>query len=125
MPSRSSRSPAAPADAPATVKAYLYHPSGENVRAVTARYRGYSRNCRAETSPRNGKGDAYAYCHRCQPGAAACTWTRERVREAMRRWAELYGAPPSSYDWSRTHAGATADRRCADSNTATGPPRRP
>jgi hypothetical protein len=26
------------------------------------------------------------------------------VREALRRWAELYGAPPSSYDWSRTHA---------------------
>jgi hypothetical protein len=22
----------------------------------------------------------------------------------MRRWRSLYGAPPSSYDWSRTHA---------------------
>jgi hypothetical protein len=32
----------------------------------------------------------------------------------MRRWAELYGAAPSSYDWSATHArrrGAQAMRR--------------
>jgi hypothetical protein len=32
----------------------------------------------------------------------------------MRRWADLYGAPPSSYDWSRTHArrrGTEALRR--------------
>jgi hypothetical protein len=100
--------------APATVKAYLYDPTGEKARAVKARYRGYCRTCGADTSPRNGKGDAYLYCRRCRPGAAAPKWTRERVREAMRRWRKLYGAPPSSYDWSRTHArrrGAQALRR--------------
>ena len=100
--------------APATVKAYLYDPTGEKARAVKARYRGYCRTCGADTSPRNGKGDAYLYCRRCHPGAAARKWTRERVREAMRRWAELYGRAPSSYDWSRTHArrrGAQAMRR--------------
>jgi hypothetical protein len=90
--------------APATVKAYLYDPTDEKARAVKARYRGYCRNCGADTSPRNGKGDAYPYCQRCRPGAAASKWTHERVREAMRRWAELYGRAPSSYDWSRTHA---------------------
>jgi hypothetical protein len=100
--------------APATVKAYLYDPTGEKARAVKARYRGYCRICGADTSPRNGKGDAYRYCQRCHPGAAAPKWTREHVREAMRRWAELYGRAPSSYDWSRTHArrrGAQALRR--------------
>ena len=90
--------------APATVKAYLYDPTGEKARAVKARYRGYCRRCGADTSPRNGKGDAYLYCRRCRPGAAAPKWTRERVREAMRQWARLYGRAPSSYDWSRTHA---------------------
>jgi hypothetical protein len=96
--------------APATVKAYLYDPTGEKARAAKARYRGYCRNRGADTSPRNGKGDAYRYCRRCRPGAAERTWTRE----AMRRWAELYGRAPSSYDWSRTHArrrGTQAIRR--------------
>jgi hypothetical protein len=41
---------------------------------------------------------------RCHPGAIAPQWTRERVREAMRAWRARYGAAPSSYDWSRTHA---------------------
>src|SRR3954468_15903747 len=90
--------------APATVKAYLDDPTGEKARAVKARYRGYCRTCGADTSPRNGKGDAYLYCRRCRRGAAERKWTRERVREAMRAWAELYRRAPSSYDWSRTHA---------------------
>jgi hypothetical protein len=100
--------------APARVKAYVYDPTGEKARAVKARYRGYCRTCGADTSPRNGKGDAYLYCRRCHPGAASRTWTRERVCEAMLRWAERYGRAPSSYDWSRTHArrrGAQALRR--------------
>jgi hypothetical protein len=95
--------------APATVKAYLYDPTGEKARAVKARYGGYCRNCGADTSPRNGKGDAYLYCRRCRPGATEPKWPRERVREAIRRWAELYGRAPSSYDWSRTHARRRGD----------------
>ena len=90
--------------AEATVKTYLYDPTGEKARAVKARYRGVCRGCGAYTAPRNGKGDAYAYCKRCRPGATAPQWTRERVREAMRVWRARYGAAPSSYDWSRTHA---------------------
>jgi hypothetical protein len=79
--------------APATVKAYLYDPTGEKARAVKARYHGYCRSCGADTSPRNGKGDAYQYCRNCRPGAAAPTWTRSR--EAMRAWADLYGRASS------------------------------
>ncbi len=90
--------------AEATVKAYLYDPTGEKARAVKARYRGVCRGCGAPTAPRNGKGDAYAYCKRCHSGAIAPEWTRERVREAMRAWRARYGAAPSSYDWLRTHA---------------------
>ena len=41
---------------------------------------------------------------RCHPCVIAPQWTRERVREAMRAWQARYGAAPSSYDWSRTHA---------------------
>jgi hypothetical protein len=87
-----------------TVKAYLHDPIGEKARQVKARYRGACRGCGAPTSPRGGKGDAYEYCKRCRPGAIARQWTRERVREAMRAWRARYGAAPSSYDWSRTHA---------------------
>jgi AraC-like DNA-binding protein len=90
--------------APATVKGYFYDPGGDKARAVKARYQGVCRGCGAPTQARNGKGDAYAYCKACHPGAAARELTTEAVSEAMRRWRSLYGATPSSYDWSRTHA---------------------
>ena len=54
---------------PATIKAYFYDPTGEKARAVKARYLGVCRGCGAHTQPRNGKGDAYAYCKACHPGA--------------------------------------------------------
>ena len=95
---------------PATVKAYVSDPTGEKARAVKARYVGVCRGCGAYTLPRNGKGDAYAYCKRCHPGAIARRWTSEEVLEAMWEWRRRYGRLPSSYDWSRTHAGAAAKR---------------
>jgi hypothetical protein len=90
--------------APATVKAYLYDPTGEKARAVKARYRGVCRGCGAYTQPRNGKGDVYTYCKACHPGAIERRWTRARVVAAMREWRARHGRLPSSYDWSRTHA---------------------
>jgi len=89
---------------PATIKAYFYDPTGEKARAVKARYQGVCRGCGAYTQPRNGKGDAYAYCKACHPGAIERRWTRWRVLEAMREWRARYGQLPTSYDWSRTHA---------------------
>jgi hypothetical protein len=74
------------------------------------------RGCGAYTQPRNGKGDAYAYCKACHPGAIQRRWTWERVLEAMGEWLDRYGRLPSSYDWSRTHArwrGGEALRRLA------------
>jgi AraC-like DNA-binding protein len=89
---------------PATVKAYFYDPTGEKARAVKARYQGVCRGCGADTQPRNGKGDAYAYCKACHPGAIERRWTRDLVVDAMREWRDRYKRLPSSYDWSRTHA---------------------
>jgi hypothetical protein len=74
------------------------------------------RGCGAYTQPRNGKGDAYAYCKRCHPGAIERRWTQALVISAMLEWRERYGRLPSSYDWSRTHArrrGEHALRRLA------------
>jgi hypothetical protein len=88
----------------ATIKAYLWDPTGEKTRAVKQRYQGACRGCGAPTSARNGKGDAYAYCKHCHPGAIEAKWIRERVRDAMLAWRSLYGELPTSYDWSRTHA---------------------
>src|ERR1700692_516383 len=75
---------------PATVKAYFYDPTGEKARAVKARYQGVCRGCGAYTQSRNGKGDAYAYCKACHPGAIERRWTRERVLEAMWAWETRY-----------------------------------
>ena len=102
---------------PATIKAYFYDPTGEKAGAVKARYQGVCRGCGAYTQPRNGKGDAYAYCKACHPGATERRWTRERVLHAMCEWRALYGRLPSSYDWSRTHArrrGGEALKRLAE-----------
>ena len=98
---------------PATVKGYFYDPTGEKAKAVKARYVGVCRGCGAPTQPRNGKGDAYAYCKACHPGAIAPRWTRESVRAAMRAWHDRYGKPPSSYDWSLTHARRRGDEALA------------
>ncbi len=97
--------------AEATIKAYLYDPTGEKAKAVKARYVGVCRGCGAYTQPRNGKGDAYAYCKACHPGAIERRWTCERVLAAMRDWRELYGQLPTSYDWSRTHARRRGGQR--------------
>jgi Sigma-70, region 4 len=90
--------------AEATVKAYLYDPTGDKARAVKQRYQGVCHGCGSPTAARGGKGDAYQFCKRCHPGAIAPTRTRAWVRAAMRDWRQRYGRPPSTTDWSRTHA---------------------
>ena len=81
-----------------------WDPAGERARAVKAPYVGVCRRCGAYRQPRNGKGDAYAYCKVCHPGAIEARWTIERVLGAMCDWRARYGQLPTSYDWSRTHA---------------------
>jgi len=70
---------------PATIKAYFYDPTGEKARAVKARYVGVCRGCGAYTQPRNGKGDAYAYCKGVPSGRdRAALDPRARVRRDAR-----------------------------------------
>jgi hypothetical protein len=99
--------------APATIKAYLYDPTGERARATKARYRGTCELCGAATSGADGKGRASRRCQRCKPQSLP-EWSRAKVRAAHRRWYALYGFVASSYDWSATHArrrgGAAMDR---------------
>ena len=94
----------------ATVKAYLYDPTGEKARAVKRRYQACAAAAARRPPPRNGKGDAYASCKTCHPGAIEPQWTRARVRDAMRAWRERYGTRPSSYDWSAPTLAAVAAR---------------
>ena len=111
--------------AEATIKSYLYDPTGDKARAVKARYRGVCRGCGAPTAPRNGKGDAYAYCKRCHPGrsrrnghgsgfAKRCAHGERAT--ALRR--------PRMTDRARTHADA-AERRSHDYRAQNGPHRPP
>ena len=109
--------------APATIKAYLYDPTGEKARATKARYRGTCESCGARTSGADGKGRASRHCQRCKPQSVP-QWTRELVRAAHRRWYERYGFVASSYDWSGTHArrrGGTALARYESGDWPSGP----
>ena len=90
----------------------LYDPTGEKARAVKARYVGVCRGCGAYTQPRNGKGDAYAYCKACHPGAIERRWTRERVLAAMAEWRSRY-RPAAVVLRLVVGARASARGRCA------------
>jgi hypothetical protein len=71
-------------------------PTGEKARGVKARYVRVCRGCGAYIQPHNGKGDAYAYCKACHPGAIKPRWTRGSVLAAMREWRGRYGRLPTS-----------------------------
>jgi hypothetical protein len=105
--------------APATIKAYLYDPTGEKATAVKARYRGYCRSCAADTSPRNGKGGAYLYC---RPGAAQRSGRANGYARRCGRGPRSTGTRrPRMTGHARPRAGA-ARRRCAGSRPASGRP---
>ena len=73
---------------------------------------GVCRGCGAYTQPRNGKGDAYAYCKACHPGAIERRWTS---RASARRDARVAQAPRAAADVIRlvAHARASPWRRAA------------
>jgi hypothetical protein len=109
--------------APVTIKAYLYDPTGEKARATKERYRGTCTSCGAPTSGADGKGRASRHCQRCKPQSLP-TWTRERVRASHRTWYERFGFVASSYDWSGTYArrrGGTALERFEAGEWPSGP----
>jgi hypothetical protein len=89
--------------APATVKGYLYDPTGERAKARKAGSAGRCERCGAPTSGADGKGRASRHCQRCKPQSRP-RWTREAVRGAHHFWLERFGFVASSVDWSGTHA---------------------
>jgi hypothetical protein len=108
---------------PVTIKAYFYDPTGEKARTVKARYQGVCRGCGAYTQPRNGKGDAYAYCKACHPGAIQRRWTRQAcVTRCARGAPATVGCPPRMTGRAHT-PGAGDARHSSDWTKATGPRR--
>jgi hypothetical protein len=111
--------------AEATVKAYLYDPTGEKAREVKRRYRGMCQGCGAPTAARNGKGDAYDYCKTRHPGASAddglahASATRCASGETamVDRHRRTTGREPTP--------AVEAATRSRDSRMATGRPREP
>ena len=70
-------------------------------RAVKERYRGTCIDCGRPTNGSNGPNTASAYCLHCAPNAYYKVWTRERIIDAIRRYAYLNGRPPRAHDWKR------------------------
>jgi hypothetical protein len=128
---------------PSTVKAYFNDAIGEKAKAVKARYQGLCRGCGAPTQPRNGKGDAYAYCKACHPSSRAATAARTppsssahglpssactgagngwpvAVSPARRSWSAARERSPGSYGRSPRRALASAARREAGRSTREG-----
>ena len=107
--------------AEATINTYLYDPTGDKARAVKARYRGVCRGCGAPTAPRNGKGDAYAYCKtlpswRDCAGMGPGTGSRSdaRMASALRRCAVLVRLVAHAHTPARRRrAQTTRGRRMA------------
>jgi AraC-like DNA-binding protein len=106
----------------ATVKGYFYDPTGAKARVVKARYQGSCRQCGAPTQARAGKGDAYAYCKTCHPGAIQARWTRELVLEAMRAWQDRYGRAPARMTGRAPTPAGAAPTGSPASKSATGRP---
>ena len=82
-------------------------PTGEKARAVKARYQGVCRGCGAYTQPRNGKGDAYAYCKAAIPARSSAGG---RANACSRRWPSgdraTGGCPRPMTGHARTRADA-------------------
>ena len=83
--------------AQATVKAYLYDPTGEKARRVKARYHGACRAAALQPAHAAAKATPCVLQMACRPGAITPEWTRYRLRDAMRAWRDRYGRLPSSY----------------------------
>lgn len=86
-----------------TVRGYLSDPDGTRERARRARApRGRCEQCSAATGPARGE-RKFSLCARCSPRSRA-VWTIDSVLGAYEAWWLMSGQPPTSTDWSRTHA---------------------
>jgi hypothetical protein len=82
-----------------TVQAWIKDPDRSAEIARKNSYSGACRDCGAATSGSNGPGKAPERCHACA-SALRLEWSRQRIIESIRGWADRYGAPPAVTDWS-------------------------
>lgn len=83
-------------------------PDGAKARARKDRYAGSCVVCGKATNGSNGAALAPRYCadHANENPAhqasveAQTIWTRERILECIRAWAEKHGEPPGAADWN-------------------------
>lgn len=60
---------------------------------------GTCENCGGRTSYGKAGEGPCRFCHECQ-GKGYAFWTKEKLIEAIQRWARLYGKPPSASEWN-------------------------
>jgi hypothetical protein len=77
----------------------LNDPEGLKVKARKESYRGICEVCGAFTNGADGPTRAPRFCNHCAPAAYHLKWTKERVVEAIQRWAKIFGRPPLSTEW--------------------------
>lgn len=87
-----------------TVSAWLDPWTYDKQRSRRRRYQGKCIACGAPTDGSNGFASATKRCSACSLARQRATryWTRERLIEAIRRWNDIYGFPPSATMWRRT-----------------------
>lgn len=79
-------------------------PDGAKVRARKASYGGTCVDCGKRTDGSNGRAAA---AERCRPCYSATTkvWTRDKVLDAIHRFARAHGRPPVAADWNHPGRG--------------------
>lgn len=88
-----------------TIAGWFEDPDGSRLRARKDSYRGTCAGCGGPVSGHAGPSTGPTVCLGCRPGYYV-RWTKERIVQAMRDWAEEYGAQPTAMDWN----GAMARR---------------
>lgn len=89
-----------------TAHEWCSDPDRAKYRARRQRYAGTCVDCGARTDGSDGPGRAAKRCAECtrRHQKENGPWPRERVIEAIRAWAERYGAPPAAPDWNPAQA---------------------
>jgi transposase len=86
-----------------TVWAWLNDPDRSLGVARKDSYRGRCEDCEAPTDGSNGRANAPTKCRVCS-AAARSERRRAEILDKVREWVRLFGAPPTSTDWSICNA---------------------
>jgi hypothetical protein len=84
-----------------TLRSYISDPDGSKDRARKDSYSGTCDNCGAKTDGSNGAANAPRLCLNCaiERQTDQRKWTRAVVIDAIQRFAQQHGRPPTASDW--------------------------